>query len=126
MQTTRRYMKRCEPATRHKAHLLLSALAGPLQQLASLIIATESHERLCGTYGRATRQVEITAPSGTPETLERNFSVTRVERVGARIDQASGIIVADRPTCPQEFVDFHQLSVCDRLTLRRSALIRRE
>ena len=69
---------------------------------------------------------DVTAPSGTPEKLKRSLSVTSVERIGARINQATGIVVADRPTCAQEFVNIHPLSVCDRLGLRRPTLIRCE
>jgi len=126
LQSTSRDVKYGEASTRHKAHLLLSALAGPLQEIASLIIAAESHQRLCSSNGCAPSKVEIATPSGTPEALERSLSVTSVERIGARINQATGIVVADRPTCAQEFVDVHPLSVCDRLGLRRPALIRCE
>lgn len=126
MQSTSRDVKYGEASPRHKAHLLLSALAGPLQEIASLIIAAESYQRLCSPNGCAPGKVEIAAPSGTPEALERSLGVTSVERIGARINQATGIVVADRPTCAQEFVDVHPLSVCDRLGLRRPTLIRCE
>ena len=119
-------MKYGEASPRHKAHLLFAALAGPLQEFASLVIAIKSHQRLCSSNGCASSKAEIAAPSGTPEALERSLSVTSVERIGARINQATGIVVADRPTCAQEFADVHPLSVCDRLGLRRPTLIRCE
>jgi hypothetical protein len=126
LQLTSRNVKCGETSTRYKAHLLFSALAGPLQEFASLIIAAESHQRLCSANGCAPCEVEIAASSRTPEALKRSLRVTRVERIGARINQATGIVVADRPTCAQEFVNIHPLSVCDPLGLRRPTLIRCE
>lgn len=126
MQSTSRNVKCGETSTRYKAHLLLSALAGPLQEFASLIIAAESHQRLCSANGCAPCEVEIAASSRTPEALKRSLRVTSVERIGARINQATGVFVVDRPTCAQKFIDVHPMSVCDRLGLRRPALIRCE
>ena len=124
MQSTSRDVKYGEASPRHKAHLLFAALAGPLQEIASLIIAAESHQRLCSPNGCTSSKVKIATPSGTPEALKRSLSVTSVERIGARINQATGIVVADRSTCAQEIVDVHPMSVCDRLGLRRPTLIR--
>jgi hypothetical protein len=99
LQPTSRDVKYGEASTRHKAHLLLSTLAGPLQEIASLIIAAESHQRLCSSNGCTPSKVQIATSSGAPEALERSLSVTSVERIGARINKATGIVVADRPTC---------------------------
>jgi len=60
------------------------------------------------------------------DALDAGDAEAALECFGARINQATGIVVADRPTCAQEFVDIHPLSVCDRLGLRRPALIRCE
>jgi hypothetical protein len=106
-----------------ESNLLLSALRSTVQELACLIVTAESHQRLCGANGCAASKVEISASSGAPEAFKRSLCITSIKRIGARINQAAGVIVADRPTGAQEFVEFHLVSVCDRLGLRRPTLI---
>jgi hypothetical protein len=77
---------------------LLSALRSTVQELAGLIVTAESHQRLCGANGCAAGKVEISASSGAPESFKRSLCITSIKRIGARINQAASVIVADRPT----------------------------
>ncbi len=104
LQAARRDVQRGEAPPSDESNVSFPALRSAVQKLACLLVATEADQRLRGADGCAASKIEVTASCGAPEELQRSLGIAGIERIGARVDQAARLFVADRPVGAQEFL----------------------